>query len=113
MEFKDIIIKKLHTPRTSLVNLPCDILSDKNKLLNILEKDYIKFNPATETILINNKDINENDFTENDIRKSVLIVPKFWNIKIKSQYDEPYNTVSNQCSWVSKEFIANKDKTIE
>ncbi len=119
MDFKDIIVKKIHVPTSTILTLPIDVIENKSKLISILENDYIQYNPNTEAILINGKNIDYNNYTGNDIKKSILIIPRndYYNsnskYKVKSQYDEPYNTVSNQCSWISKEFIENKNKLIE
>lgn len=112
MYFNDIIVTKFHIPKSSILDLPREVLYDKNKLMSILENNYIGFDPARENIMINSKAIYNSNYTEEDLRRSILIVPKFMGINIKSQYDEPYNRISNQCSWISKEFVNNKNNII-
>jgi hypothetical protein len=111
---KDIIIKNITNSTSSIVDLPYVNNFDRIKLINILQNDYIKFNPDKETIIINGKNIDDTSINDIDLRKSVYIFSKknsttFEVNDLKSQYDSPYNIITNQCSWVSNEFLNTKD----
>jgi hypothetical protein len=69
----------------------------ENELIKKMEESYVKFNKKTDYYLKNNN--------------TIFILKKMFNVK--SQYDEPYNNIENQCSWISKEFIKCKDEFID
>lgn len=68
----------------------------KKELIDVLTNSYVKFNKNTDYYIIKDN--------------IVYIFKKY--ISIPSQYDTPYNITSNQCSWISKEFLLNKEKII-
>ena len=73
---KDIIIKNITNSTSSIVDLPYVDNFDRIKLINILQNDYIKFNPDKETIIINGKNIDDTSINDIDLRKSVYIFSK-------------------------------------
>ncbi len=107
---KQIIIKKLSNSSSCIEdfyfpdNTFDDTILDTNYIISVLEKSYVKFNKLTETYFsINGK---RENITLNDLKSGLVIIIKILNVK--SQYDNPYNCISNQCSWISKEFVLNK-----
>lgn len=114
---KQIIIQKLVNSSSCIENFYFpddtseDTILDTNYIDSILEKSYVKFNKLTETYFsMNNKHKNQH-ITLKDLRIGLVIIPKIFSVK--SQYDEPYNNISNQCSWVAKEFVMNKNIIID
>jgi len=112
---KDVIVKNIAKTTSSILNIPFEEKFNANQLINLLINDYIKFNPEKEILFINGKTIDDSSINENDLRTSIYIFPQI-NItassllaNVPSQYDQPFNIVTNQCSWISKEFLKNKD----
>jgi hypothetical protein len=109
---KDIIVKRLTGTASDLIPfMPDEALNDQSALVECLKGCYVRFTPLTETVMIGHKDylsFAENECTEAKMRSSVVIVPK--PLALTSQYDPPYNTVCNQCSWVSKAFVDRKQE---
>lgn len=112
---KDIIVKSLCETKSDMINFVFQ--SNKITIEEIemnLEKSYMKYNKTTQSLIIgstNNQEIYKKEITEKDLRHLILIIPK--KINVKSQYDEPYNRITNQCSWIAKQFIMNKEKLIK
>lgn len=79
--------------------------------------DYIRMdNNYTEKDLIDKMTksfVKFNNITEYYIKRDNVVYIFIKNIIVPSQYDTPYNITSNQCSWISKEFLLNKKNIIE
>jgi hypothetical protein len=112
----EILIKKLNNNSSCLekVDLPTnttdDSIIDDDYIISILEKSYVKFNKHIETFMTLNT-YKTTSITLRDLKSGIVIITK--TFKIQSQYDTPYNDISNQCSWVSKEFVMNKNKIVD
>lgn len=78
--------------------------SSPNDLVNQIKNHFDYYGH----ILCNNKNIkylNDKDIMNLSTKDNIFIFRIL--INVKKQYDEPYNGVTNQCSWVSYEFIKN------
>ena len=106
---KDIIVKSLCETKSNMMNFVFQ--SNKITIEEIeknLENSYMKYDKTTHSLIIGSAITNQ-EITETDLRRIVLIIPKnLKKISVKSQYDEPYNRITNQCSWIAKQFIINK-----
>jgi len=111
---KDIIVKSLCETKSDMMNFVFQ--SNKITIEEIeknLEKSYMKYDKTTQSLIIGSANTNQ-EITETDLRRIILIIPKISKkISVKSQYDEPYNRITNQCSWIAKQFIINKEELIK
>lgn len=116
-----IVIKHILGLKSSYIDLNNDIYGAD--LLNQLKNNYIKYDENKEfvTILHTNEIIYNNDemISLDKLKNGILILTKnmMQNYmvyhKVKSQYDEPYNRKSNQCTWVTSQFLENKRDIID
>jgi len=91
-----LFLKHMHQESNSdSINVDKDIT--ESELIILMEKSFAKYDKSTE------------QYTR--YLNTVIISQK--NIDVKSQYDEPYNNITNQCSWVAKNILANKNAIID
>jgi len=102
----DVMVKRLDRPIKSFYRMNID-----DNIEDILERGYVPFSKTSDYFLVGNKIPDKDFITEQDLQKGIVIIPrKNIHQKVPSQYDIPYNKITNQCSWVSKNFVENKDK---
>jgi hypothetical protein len=123
----DIIIKRVQNGTSGIINFN---FKNENNIYNYivrnLENDnYFHFDSNNEFLVAGKsilKNLENNQITENLLKNGIYIYPnsayymvsKYSNkiCEVPSQYDEPYNSCSNQCTWISLEFSKNKNNII-
>lgn len=116
-----ITIKHILGIRSSYIKLNNNITG--KDLTNELKNNYIKYDPVKEFITIyNTNEIiynNDNIISLEKLKNGLMIhikniSDKYMNyLTVKSQYDFPYNEYTNQCTWITSQFIKNKNEIVE
>lgn len=112
---KNVIVKKMHVPASSLVNFDFDSSINYEEIKKTLENDWIRFDPRREIITCKGKKINNvTNITESILNDGLIICLKYMpaELPVSSQYDDQFNDISNQCTWVSQQFLYKKKEIL-
>lgn len=118
----DVIVKRVSMGISGIIDIEINSENIYDSIEHILQNKYFNFDPSNEFITVNHKilkNIKNSDITEKILRSGLEIYSNtakyLFNTvcKVPSQYDEFFNETSNQCSWISLEFIKNRQKLID